>query len=169
MMAAAAAGMHPRRVESLSLLSPAVGYGASPPAVREERRASRLAIINQFGPKGMAKARSGNVLSHNATLEQRALVMMLMGRVHVRGYSQATELLSSSDLDAELATWCASPAQLARTALLCGRADTITTHEKCAAFAARLGIICDTIASAGHAIQIEASAEVNAWLAQRLQ
>ena len=170
---ARAAVVAPHRVASLSLLSPAQGYGTADADTRTSKRNARLKLINTLGAAGMAQARGAALLSSSATNDLKDYAIAMMARVNVRGYTQATELLANADIASDLATWCALPAHLAHAsfsniAIACGELDTITPAAQCAALASNHGIAFTSVANAGHLVALEASAAVNSWLVKQL-
>lgn len=150
-MAGAFAAGHPERVAGLLLISPAGGYGAADPAVREEKRAARLAMLAELGPQGLAEKRSANMLSPHAGADSRAWVRWNMSRVVPHGYAQATHLLANADLAADLAR-CAGKVPMA---VAVGAEDTITPPSACERLAQIAQAPFQTVPRAGHAGYIE--------------
>ena len=158
-MAARAAALQPERVQSLTLLSPALGYARASEADREAKRAQRLDALATLGPQGMADKRSGAMLSDAATPAQQGAVRRLMGSIDPFGYTQAVHLLMDADVQADVAR-----ISQVKTRVACGAADAITPPEQSAAFAAQFGLAYEQIAGAGHALAIEAPVAVNEYL-----
>lgn len=154
------AAAHPARVSGLLLISPAGGYGAADPAVREEKRAARLAMLAELGPQGLADKRSANMLSPHASDEARAWVRWNMSRVVPHGYAQATHLLANADLAADLAR-CVGKVPMA---VAVGAEDTITPPPACERLAHVAQAPFETVPRAGHAGYIEQPAAYNALL-----
>lgn len=159
-IAGAFAAAHPARVSGLLLISPAGGYGAADPAVREEKRAARLAMLAELGPQGLADKRSANMLSPHASDEARAWVRRNMSRVVPHGYAQATHLLANADLAADLAR-CVGKVPMA---VAVGAEDTITPPPACERLAHVAQAPFETVPRAGHAGYIEQPAAYNALL-----
>lgn len=159
-IAGAFAAAHPARVSGLLLISPAGGYGAADPAVREEKRAARLAMLAELGPQGLADKRSANMLSPHASDEARAWVRWNMSRVVPHGYAQATHLLANADLVADLAR-CVGKVPMA---VAVGAEDTITPPPACERLAHVAQAPFQTVPHAGHAGYIEQPAAYNALL-----
>lgn len=159
-IAGAFAAAHPARVSGLLLISPAGGYGAADPAVREEKRAARLAMLAELGPQGLADKRSANMLSPHASDEARAWVRWNMSRVVPHGYAQATHLLANADLAADLAR-CVGKVPMA---VAVGAEDTITPPPACERLAHVAQAPFETVPRAGHAGYIEQPAAYNALL-----
>lgn len=157
-MATCAAVMQPARVRRLVLLSPAQGYGAASPAVREQKRDDRLHNLKTLGPAGMAAKRASAMLSPHATSAQIEFVQQVMAQVHVAGYTQATHLLAQADLLADLKQW-AGPLVVAS-----GRADTITPMAGCQAVAQARQVPWYDLGDVGHACALEGAQAVNALL-----
>ena len=154
------AAAQPARVSGLLLISPAGGYGAADPAVREEKRAARLAMLAELGPQGLADKRSANMLSPHASDEARAWVRWNMSRVVPHGYAQATHLLANADLAADLAR-CVGKVSMA---VAVGAEDTITSPPACERLAHVAQAPFETVPRAGHAGYIEQPAAYNALL-----
>lgn len=159
-IAGAFAAAHPARVSGLLLISPAGGYGAADPAVREEKRAARLAMLAELGSQGLADKRSANMLSPHASDEARAWVRWNMSRVVPHGYAQATHLLANADLAADLAH-CVGKVPMA---VAVGAEDTITPPPACERLAHVAQAPFQTVPRAGHAGYIEQPAAYNALL-----
>ncbi len=157
-MAAAAAGQAPGRVSRLVLLSPAQGYAAATPELREAKRHDRLATLNSLGPDGMARKRGAAMLSPAAPADMVAYVQATMAQVIPAGYTQATHLLADSDL-ASLLRQAPAP-----TVVGCGHADTITPPSGCQALAHAAGLAYVDLGPAGHVCALEAAEAVNALL-----
>jgi pimeloyl-ACP methyl ester carboxylesterase len=155
-IAGAFAVTYPRRVAGLLLLSPAGGYGAASAAVRETKRAQRLAMIEELGPQGLAEKRSAAMLSAYASDEARAWVRWNMSRVIPHGYAQATHLLANADLAADLVRYSG------RVNVAVGADDTITTPAACERLALAAGTPLQVVPRAGHAGYIEAPAAYTA-------
>ncbi|MBB5406819.1 MULTISPECIES: alpha/beta fold hydrolase [unclassified Paraburkholderia] len=151
-VAGAFAAAHPRYLAGLLLLSPAGGYGAAAPEVRDAKRDQRLAMLNELGPQGLANTRSANMLSVHASDDARAWVRWNMSRVMPHGYAQATHLLANADLAADLARYDG------RVNVAVGAEDTITTPEACEKIALAARTRLQTVPRAGHAGYIEAPA-----------
>jgi len=150
-VAGAFAAGHPERVAGLLLISPAGGYGAADPAVREQKRDARLAMLAELGPQGLAEKRSANMLSPHAGAQARAWVRWNMSRVVPHGYAQATHLLANADLAADLAR-CAGKLPMA---VAVGAEDTITPPAACERLAQIAHAPFQTVPRAGHAGYIE--------------
>ncbi len=160
LMAAAAAGLQPLRVARLVLLSPAQGYGRAPAGVREARLRDRLDNLAALGPGGMADKRGAAMLSGQAPPELVAYVKAIMAQVIPAGYTQATHMLSNSDL-AGLLSQVRCPVTVAS-----GAADTITPPDGCEAVARAAQAPYVSLGGAGHACALEAAGAVNALFKQ---
>jgi pimeloyl-ACP methyl ester carboxylesterase len=77
-MAASAARLQPARIERLSLLAPAQGYGTAPEALRIKKRDERLEAMAQLGLQKMAAQRAPRLLSQQAHPEQIELATHMM-------------------------------------------------------------------------------------------
>ena len=158
LMAAAAAGQQPQRVQRLLLLSPAQGYGTADAEVREAKLRDRLSNLNTLGPAGMAQKRGAAMLSADAASELVAYVKDTMAQVIPAGYTQATHLLAGADL-AGLLAQVRCPVLVAS-----GAADTITPPSGCEAVARGANAPYVSLGPAGHACALEAADAVNALL-----
>ncbi|WP_342131127.1 alpha/beta fold hydrolase [Hydrogenophaga sp. OTU3427] len=158
LMAAAATLQHPERVARLVLLSPARGYGDAPEADREAKLATRLATLHKLGPAGMANARAAAMLSPDADDGMVDLVRETMAQIDPAGYTQASRMLSTGRLDADLAR-VSVPLSVAS-----GSADTITPPDACADVAHRKDLPWTDLGPVGHVCALEAAARVNALL-----
>lgn len=158
LMAASAALSNPTRVQQLSVLAPAQGYGKSDPEIRDQKRNDRLNKLSTLGPAGMAAQRGKAMLSHRATEAQIAFIQHIMAQVHVRGYTQATHLLAEGDLLTDLTQW-SGPLIVAS-----GRADTITPMANCQAVAKACHVNWHDLGDVGHACALEGASAVNALL-----
>ncbi|NJM43365.1 MAG: alpha/beta fold hydrolase [Brachymonas sp.] len=162
LMAASAAKMQPDRVAALSLLAPAQGYGDAMPAVQLAKKNERLQVMEQLGMSEMARQRSPRLLSSAAQAEHLALAQHMMSRLNVGGYSQATQMLSSGRLTADLQLFRAQSSASIRIA--CGVEDVITPPAACQALAQTMTAPFMLLAGAGHLCALQAWREVNAWL-----
>ena len=158
LMAAAATRLQPQRVAQLVLLAPARGYGDADAADREAKLSARLATLHKLGPQGMADARAAAMLSPDATPEMVDLVRDTMAQIDPAGYTQASRMLSTGRLDADLAQ-VSVPLIVAS-----GSADTITPPEACADVAHRKDLPWTDLGPVGHVCALEAAERVNALL-----
>ncbi|MEM5367297.1 alpha/beta fold hydrolase [Paraburkholderia azotifigens] len=152
------AASHAQRVAGLLLLSPAAGYGAAPEEVRASKRDSRLAMLAELGPRGLADQRSANMLSPHADAASRDWVRWNMSRIVPHGYAQATHLLANADLASDVAKF------ERRIAVAVGAEDTITPPSSCERIALAARTRLQIIPRAGHAGYIEASTEYTALI-----
>lgn len=158
LMAAAAAGQRPERVQRLVLLSPALGYGQAEPALRESKLADRLANLRELGPQGMADKRGAAMLSPTADPALVAYVKQLMAQIDPAGYTQAARMLAGADLAGLLGAW-RGPLLVAS-----GAADTITPAPACEALARQAGAPYVSLGPVGHACALEAADLINRLL-----
>jgi pimeloyl-ACP methyl ester carboxylesterase len=152
-IAGAFAAANAQRVAGLLLISPAAGYGAASEEVRASKRDSRLAMLAELGPQGLADKRSANMLSPHADDASREWVRWNMSRIVPHGYAQATHLLANADLAADVAKI------EGRIAVAVGAEDTITPPSSCERIARAARARLQIIPRAGHAGYIEASTE----------
>jgi pimeloyl-ACP methyl ester carboxylesterase len=150
-IAGAFAAANPRRVAGLLLISPAAGYGAAAPDVREPKRDQRLAMLAELGPAGLAEKRSANMLSQHADDTTRAWVRWNMARIVPQGYAQATHLLANADLAADLSQFHG------RINVAVGAEDAITPPSACERLAQAARTPLQVVPRAGHAGYIEAA------------
>lgn len=154
LIAGAFARQHGARLLSLQLLAPANGYGAASAELREEKLASRLALLDAHGAQGLAQRRSDNLTSVHASLEARAWVRWNMARIVPDGYRQASHLLANGDLAGELRrVRQAAPTLPLRVAV--GSLDAVTPPRACAAVAEAAGVPLETLGGLGHACYVE--------------
>jgi pimeloyl-ACP methyl ester carboxylesterase len=147
-MAAAAARLQPQRVNRLTLLAPAQGYGTAPQAVQDKKRDERLQAMAQLGLQKMAEQRAPRLLSPAASAEQIELATHMMSRLNEGGYIQATHMLSSADIRTDLQAFrqqSAAPIQVA-----CGDQDAITLPSACEELARFMQAPYTPLPGAGH-------------------
>jgi pimeloyl-ACP methyl ester carboxylesterase len=147
-MAAAAARLQPQRVKKLTLLAPAQGYGTAPEAVRIKKRDERLQAMGQLGLQKMAEQRAPRLLSPAASAEQIELATHMMSRLNESGYTQATFMLSTADIRADLQAFKQQSAVPIRVA--CGDQDVITPPNACEALARFIQALYTPLPGAGH-------------------
>ena len=129
MMACAFARANPDRILSLLIADPAAGYGASSPALREEKRRGRFEPLARLGPEGLARERHGALLSEDAPAWARDRVRTQMAAIRPDGYRQAVEMLMHGDIRADIRD-LDMPATV-----VAGGADTVTPPDGCRAIA----------------------------------
>lgn len=151
LMAANFAARNPDRVTALLLADPASGYGLADEATRNERLQSRLKLMSELGPQGMATQRAGQLLGPNASPAALALVQWSMSRLRPDGHEQAARMLAAGRLVEDVARYAG------RTLVVCGSADKITPEEGCrkVAQACRSGQY-QSLPELGHACYVEA-------------
>lgn len=157
-VSAAAAALAPARVLTLTLLSPALGYGTAEESERAAKRAQRRDSVCAWGMAGLAQRRAPALLAR-PTPENVARVRDVMSRIPEAGYLAAVDLLMASDLRTHLA------AVRAPVTVAAGRHDTITPYDQCKALAQDSHALFVTLGEAGHASYVEEPALVNALLA----
>lgn len=155
------AAANPQRVAGLALLSPAGGYGAASEAVRVQKRDSRLAMLAELGPQGLADQRSANMLSATASETAREWVRWNMARIVPGGYAQATHLLANADLAADLAQRADTSHNEPLVCVAVGEEDRITTPDACERIAQAANVPLQRIPGAGHAGYVEAPERYN--------
>ena len=147
-----------QRVAGLLLISPAAGYGTASEDVRASKRDSRLAMLAELGPQGLADQRSANMLSPYADEASRDWVRWNMSRIVPTGYAQATHLLANADLASDVAR-VNGP-----IAVAVGAEDSITPPSSCERIAQAARTRLQIIPRAGHAGYIEAANEYTALI-----
>ncbi len=163
-MACRFARLHPDRVLSLLIGSPASGYGTAGEEVQRRRRADRLEILEELGVKGMARERHTALLSDQAPAWARARVHDQMARLRPAGYRQAVELLVMGDIHVD-----ARAIEIPVTVVV-GDHDQVTPPEACRKVADSLGQARFTLLPGpGHACYVEDPAAFNAALEKHLE
>ena len=168
LMAAAFARAYRDRVRRLVLISPAHGYRVARGGTLPEAVAQRITDIETLGPARMADARAERLV-HDAAAKPAivAAVRAGMASLDPAGYAQAVRMLASGDLIGDLAH-VRQP-----TLVLTGLEDRITPASGARrvrdVLAARAGQRTPPdryleIPGAGHAVYLEAEAEVVATL-----
>ena len=125
LFAGAYARAHGDRVRSMVLISPTSGYGAADEALRTERRDTRLKMLDELGPEGMAEKRSPTLFGKKVTPEALELTRWSQRRIHPAGYRQAI--------------WCLDTGRHVEDArhfrkpvlVVCGSEDTVTPETGC--------------------------------------
>ena len=161
-MSASAARLQASRVKSLTLLAPAQGYGTASAEVREKKRDERLQAMRELGLQKMAEQRAPRLLASHATPSQIALATDMMSRLNEGGYTQATRMLSSGNIRADLLAFQAASSAPIRVA--CGDQDVITPPAACQALASFLNVPYTNLPGAGHVCALEAPQSVNQLL-----
>jgi pimeloyl-ACP methyl ester carboxylesterase len=160
-MAASAARLQPQRVRDLTLLAPAQGYGQASTEVQAAKRDERIKAMQQLGLAEMARQRAPRLLAPNAPAEQVELATHTMS-LNEGGYAQATRMLSSGDIRADLQAFRATSSAPIRIA--CGDLDVITPPAACQALAEHINAPYTNLPGAGHMCPLEAPSMVNTLL-----
>ena len=158
-MAASAARLQSARVKSLTLLSPAQGYGLASVSVQQKKRDDRLQAMRELGLQKMAEQRAPRLLSAQATPSQIALATQMMSRLNEGGYAQATSMLSIADIRADLHAFkstSAAPVQIA-----CGDQDVITPPAACHDLVQNISVPYTDLPGAGHLCAMQAPQEIS--------
>jgi pimeloyl-ACP methyl ester carboxylesterase len=156
------AAEQPKRVITLTLSAIAAGYGRLPPLERQRLLAQRLDDLTALGARGIAAKRGPRLLSPDATEAMRRWVIETMASIRPAGYAQAARMLSTGDIEADLAR---IPAELPIQVIV-GKADTITSPAACLRIAAACRSAPATvIPGAGHALYLEKPQTFNRLLA----
>jgi pimeloyl-ACP methyl ester carboxylesterase len=160
LMAAAATRQQPGRVNSLTLLSPAQGYGSASAEVRQAKLQDRLQNLKTLGPEGMAQKRGAAMLSPQASAEQIGFITGVMAQINPAGYTQASHMLANCNLLADLKE-VLCPIRVAS-----GSADSITPPAGCQDVAETAKAPYQSLGTVGHACALEAGAAVTQLLAE---
>jgi pimeloyl-ACP methyl ester carboxylesterase len=160
LIAVQAALIRPERILKLTLLSPALGYGAHSPADQDKVVQQRLHALSELGAAGMAQTRAKAMVSANASASTIKAIEQIMAQIHPNGYAQAVRMLASADLLTDLKKLRSQHPHIALQ-VACGFADTITPPAKCAQAAAVYSTDLISLGDIGHACAIEAPARVN--------
>lgn len=156
LMAGAFAAARTGNLRGLVFAAPAQGYAKAPAEIRRRKLADRLSAMERLGPEGLARVRSGNLLSAGAASEALALVEYNMARLTVAGHAAAAQLLAGGDLAQD-----AARADLP-TLVLCGDADSVTPPKAVRTFSENLpDAEYREISAAGHACYVEQPAAFN--------
>lgn len=151
LMAAAFAADHPARVGKLVLASPAVGYGVAPGSILPAAVGDRLKDFDTLGGPAMAAKRAARLCAPGSDPAIVAAVERVMAKIRRPGYAQASAMLASGDLAADIKrTRCPM-------LIVCGSADVVTPPDRSRSLLQlRTGAIYQEIPNAGHALYIEA-------------
>jgi acetolactate synthase I/II/III large subunit len=164
LMAASAAKQQAGRVVALTLLSPAQGYGAADPALRETKRNDRLQMLARLGISGLSMQRSAAMLRPEPSQEVLNFVMDNMRRqLKPAGYVQATHMLAMADLRVDVLDFQSQSTVLPVVA--CAAFDKITPPEAVQIFAHNLNLPCVDLGAGGHLCSLELSAAVTELIA----
>ncbi len=164
-MAGGAARLQPERVKTLTLLSPAQGYGSAAPEVREKKRDERLQAMQMLGLQKMAEQRAPRLLAPDAPAEHIELAIHMMSHLNPGGYTQATQLLSQANLREDLQAF--RPLSAAPVAVACGELDIITPPAACQALADFIGAPYSGLSAAGHLCALQAPQAISQLLCKQ--
>jgi pimeloyl-ACP methyl ester carboxylesterase len=159
------AAHYPDRISTLSLISPAFGYGIAPGGALPLGVQSRIDEINELGPAAFAKKRAARLVGDpQARPQVVAAVERAMAAVNPRGYIQAVHALGAGRL-LEDARSIRIPVMVA-----VGARDQITPPANAAELHAALPRSAGfhQIANAGHAVPQEEPHVVAALLARTM-
>jgi pimeloyl-ACP methyl ester carboxylesterase len=152
LMAARFAALHPGRVLSLTLCSIAGGHARLSAEERRKLLDQRINDVAALGPQGMAERRAPRLLGPTAPPDALGRLIDTMGSVRPHGYGQAARMLSTGDIEADIARL---PADLAGQVIY-GDSDVITPPQRNREIAAAWpGATVDVITGAGHALYLE--------------
>jgi pimeloyl-ACP methyl ester carboxylesterase len=162
LMAAAASRLQAQRVVRLTLLAPAQGYGLATAELRRQKTQERLQAMHTLGLEKMAQQRAPRLLSPQASAEQIALATHMMRQLNEGGYAQATHMLGSGDIRADLQAFRA--ASSAPITVACGEHDGITPPQACRELAAFIHAPYLSLGDAGHLCALQAPQAVQSLL-----
>lgn len=98
LIAAAYAARCPAAVRSLTLLNPALGYGAEAKHVQSEKLSGRIEQMQTLGPEGIAVQRIPLLVSRRASARSIELLQWNARRLSMAGYAAAATMLASGNL-----------------------------------------------------------------------
>ena len=98
LIAARIASDYPERVLTITLSHPLTGFGGLSAKDRDAQRAARLDLFSFLGPTRFAYEKGSAILAPNTKAEVRHKVLNTMAKVRSRGFSQAVEMMSQTDL-----------------------------------------------------------------------
>ena len=147
---------YPERIVTLTLSHPLMGLGGLSEEDRDEQRANRLNLFNSLGPKRFANEKGSAILAPNTKSQIRVKVLNTMAKVRPRGFSQAVEMMTQTDL------FSLALGINKSVLVIGGEHDPVVSTKSCELLIkhfsnARLKIIF----GAGHYSAIEKSDEVN--------
>jgi pimeloyl-ACP methyl ester carboxylesterase len=149
-IAAAFAKNWPEKIQSLTFVNPALGYGKQSKTTRDGIVNDRVVDMTQTGVDGMAHLSPSRLLSGNAKQGAVDLVQWNTRRLRERGYIAAAAMLASSDLIDDIQNYTGP------VLVLYGADDIVVPVEsaKLVAHTCHSGIFQE-IPNAGHAVYIE--------------
>lgn len=162
LMAASAARLQPQRIEALTLLAPAQGYGPAAPEVGSKMVKDRLGMLAELGLDKLARTRGPALLTPNAKPEHIELAVYMMSRLNPAGYAQATQMLAHADIRADLRAFLSASQVVVKVA--CGELDSITPAAACRALALAVGANYVSLGDVGHLCALQAPTQVDALL-----
>ena len=98
LLAASLASDFPQRVRSLALLNPTPGYASLPTEQRNALLASRLSMLGELGPAGVARRSAPSLVSPHASPELLEAARELAAGITEQGMRDATRVLFATDL-----------------------------------------------------------------------
>ena len=156
LIAARIASDSPERILTLTLSHPLTGFGGLSAKDREEQRTARLDLFNSLGPTRFAYEKGSGILAPNTKVEVRRKVVKTMAKVRSRGFSQAVEMMSQTDL-LHLASGISK-----RVLIIGGEYDPVVSVKSCKLLTKHFGNCrVKIIFGAGHYSAIEKSDTVN--------
>ena len=140
----------PEKIQSITFVNPALGYGKQSKQIRDRVVGARISDMAHTGVDEMANRSPARLLSVNAQQSSVDLVQWNTRRLRERGYIEAAAMLAESDLIADLENYTEP------TLFLYGEEDIIVPLEsaKLVAHTCHSGIFQE-IPNAGHAAYIE--------------
>lgn len=150
LIAAAFARLYPARILTLTLASPATGYGNDDEDTRAAKLRARLQPLEQFSPEERAQRRAIELLTPNASSQAFEIVRSIMSQVPSDGFRQAAMMASRSDIFAD------APHIGAPTFVMCGSMDRVISVNASRRVAAAIPrAIFVELPRVGHACYIE--------------
>lgn len=164
LIAAAFARLYPGRVLTLTLASPATGFGNDDEATRAAKLRARLQPLEEFGPEERARRRAAVLLTPNASPEAFEIVRRVMSQVPAEGLRRAAMMASRSDIFTD------APGIAAPTLVICGSLDQVTSVAVSRRVSASMpGSTFVELPGLGHACYVEAPFRFNETLLEFLQ
>ena len=155
------AARHPGRLLSLTLSHPLTGLGGLPDEEREQLRAARLGLFEALGPMRFAYEKGPAILAPGVADAVRDKAVETMARVRPDGFRQAVEMMSQSDLFADL------PQIGPPVLVIGGEFDPVAPKKTCRAVAQSLkNSRLEIVSGVGHYSAMERADAVNGILAE---
>lgn len=151
LLAASLASDFPQRVRSLALLNPTPGYASLPSEQCNALLATRLNMLGEVGPTGVAQRSAPSLVSPHASPELLEVARELAAGITEQGMRDATRVLFATDLLKILQSGWPGP-----MLVLTGDDDSIGGSDLAPAIERRLhGVRHVSVARCGHLAPLE--------------